>query len=346
MTPDFDVSVVIPVRDGLPDVVEALESVFAQTLPVSEVVVVDDGSTDGSGDDIEQRYPGRVRVMRGEYGSAAAARNAGLRTVRTEWVAFLDADDLWFPEKLEVARQRLLAAPGADWFFSDGAFRTLEGQLHASWFANHAELTEPWCDAPVEQLFGVNFVLTSSVVVRRAAVEAAGGFDERLTHAEDLDLWIKLSRRGLATASRRALVRYQHREGGLTRQTENRLRCGALLFSWLREDPALPPRLRRLARRREVLYRYKLGLAYLREGRRRDSLREFAGAWLFPDRALPVVLAVGTALLPGGWFQRLRTFGPAVSTATPLVATPIVKLKGWAPGATGGARAVAREERS
>jgi glycosyltransferase involved in cell wall biosynthesis len=329
----FDVTAVIPVRDGMPDLVEAVESALSQTLPVAEVVVVDDASSDGSGGEIERRYGGRVRVERGSWGSAAAARNAGLKTVRTEYVAFLDADDLWFPDKLEVARQRFEAAPAADWFFSDGAFRTLEGQLHASWFALYADLVEPWCASPLEQLFEVNFVLTSSVVARRSALEAVGGFDERLTHAEDLDLWIRLSRRGLATGTRRALVRYQHREGGLTRQTESRLKSGAMLFSWLAGDRALTPHLRRLARRRASLYHYKLGMAYLREGRRAAALREVQAAWLFPERAMPVVYAVGAALLPAFAFNWLRSSRTAVATAAPLVAMPRVRLEGWADGA-------------
>ncbi len=329
----FEVTAVIPVRDGLPDVLEAVESVLAQTQPVADIVLVDDASRDGSAEAVERRFPGRVRVVRGTFGSAGAARNAGVKAARTAFVAFLDADDLWFPEKLEVARQKLEAAPGADWFFSDGAFRTLEGKLHASWFTLYAAVSEPWCGSPLEELFQVNFVLTSSVVVRRAAFEAVGGFDERLTHAEDLDLWIRLSRRGLATASRRALVRYQHREGGLTRQTENRLRGGATLFGWLAADGSLSRRVRRLARRRASLYRFKLGMTYLREGRRREAMREMAGAWLFPERTVPVVFGIGAALLPAFAFRRLRTFRPAVATTMPLVAMPRVTLEGWAEGA-------------
>ncbi|MCC6650944.1 MAG: glycosyltransferase family 2 protein, partial [Candidatus Eisenbacteria bacterium] len=124
-SPEF--SVVIPAHDGLPDLLDAVESALSQSFAAAEIVVVDDASTDGSGDAVEARFGDRVRVVRGRFGSAGAARNAGWRAAKFPWIAFLDADDLWLPEKLAVAAEKLLACPEADWFFSDGAFRTLDG---------------------------------------------------------------------------------------------------------------------------------------------------------------------------------------------------------------------------
>ncbi|HTR96530.1 MAG TPA: glycosyltransferase family A protein [Candidatus Acidoferrales bacterium] len=345
MSARFDAAVVIPVRDGLPDVLEAVASALAQTQAPAEIVVVDDASQDGSGDAVERRFGARVRLVRGRFGSAAAARNAGWRACRAPFVAFLDADDLWRPEKLAVAAECFAAAPAADWFFSDGAFRTLDGQLHASWFGLYADLAEPWCGAPLAQLFEVNFVLTSSAIVRRSALEALDGFDERLSHAEDLDLWIRLSRRGLATASRRALVRYQHREGGLTRQTESRLRGGIALFSRLAADVALPPALRRSAARRASLYRYKLALNALRAGRRAEARGGFASAWHFPERTVPVALGLAATLLPPALFGRLRGRRAAVAAVTPMVAVRRVVLRGWDDRAVPRAAGEARRER-
>ncbi len=241
--------------------------------------------------------------------------------------------DPWLEGKLATAAAAFAAQPHADWFFSDGAFRTVDGQWHASWFGLYADVAEPYVGSPVEQLFEVNFVLTSSTVVRRAALEAVGGFDESLSHAEDLDLWIKLSRRGAAVASRRALVRYQHKEGGLTRQLERRLSGGARLFGRLAADRALAPPLRRRARRREALYAFKLGVAALREGRAAEARRHFGRAWVFPERVVPVATAFLAACLPAPLFARLRGVRAAKQAALPMMAVRRVRLQSAAAAA-------------
>ncbi len=303
MSARFPVSVVIPVRDGLPDVLDAVASALAQSAPPLEVVVVDDGSRDGSGDAIEARFGGapgpEVRVLRGRFGSAGAARNAGWRAARGEWVAFLDADDLWFAEKLATAETLLARFPEAGWFFSDGAFRTVDGQLRTSWFSDWARVPEPYFGRPLEALLQVNFILTSSVVVRRDRLEASGGFDEGMTHAEDVDLWIRLARRSPAAATARSLVRYQHRPGGLTRSTVARLEGNATLYERLGRDTALDPELRALARRRAALSRLKLAHTAIKRGEGATARRHLAHAW-GGGRLSVIAAAWAYSLMPAG----------------------------------------------
>ncbi|MEO5989207.1 MAG: glycosyltransferase family A protein [Candidatus Eisenbacteria bacterium] len=327
MKPGERISVVIPAHNGLPDLLQAVQSVLNQTEQPHELIVVDDASVDGGGEAVVQRFGDAVQVLTGHFGSASAARNAGWRAANGEWIAFLDADDVWFPEKLRVASELLRAAPHADWFFSDGEFLTLDGQLHDSWFGLYADITEPYCGSPLAQLFEVNFVLTSSTVVRRSALEANHGFDETLTHAEDLDLWVKLSRRGSATASGRPLLRYQHREGGLSRQTENRLSGGAKLFDRLSVDAALTPALRRLALRRASMYHFKLALHALRQGKQAQARDRFRRSWLFPDRVKPVLFGYAAACIPAAWFAGLRRHSAARAVAKPLAALRRVNLQ-------------------
>jgi glycosyltransferase involved in cell wall biosynthesis len=324
---------VIPAHDGLPDVLDAVGSALSQSRGPAEVIVVDDRSQDGTGDAVERRFGAAVRVVRGHFGSAAAARNAGWRAATAEWVAFLDADDLWFPDKLATASAALDAAPAARWGFSDGTFRTLEGELRESWLEPLAEVPEDYVGQPVAELIEVNFVLTSSVVVARAALAETGGFDETLSHAEDVDLWIRLARRWPAAGCRRALVRYQHRPGGLTRQVESRLGGDVALYRRLSEDVGLAAPLRRAARRREALAQFKLALNDLRDGRPADARQRLPRAWMFPERAVPVLSLALSALLPPSWFARLRRRGWAKRGAGPMAALRRVTLR---PGGTPG----------
>ena len=306
MSGRFECAVAIPARNGLPDVLEAIESARAQTLAPVEIVLADDGSSDGTVEAVAARFGDAVRVVRGPFGGAGAARNAAWRASRAPWVAFLDADDLWYPEKLTTAARRIEQEPGVRWFFSDGAFRTLEGDTMSSWLERWAELEEPYRGQPVAELIEVNFILTSSVVAHRALLETIGGFDTSLSHAEDLKLWIELARRAPAAASAEKLVRYQHRPGGLTRQVEARLLGDVRLFEDLAADDSLAPALRRRARVRVALSRYKLAVAALRDQRPAEARRHLPGAWLVPERTLSVLAVAAATLLPPALLGRLR----------------------------------------
>jgi hypothetical protein len=333
-----DAAVVIPVRNGLPDVLDAIESALTQQPAPAEVIVVEDASTDGTGEAIRARFGERVTVMGGRFGNAGAARNAGWRAARARWVAF-DADDVWYPGKLQAALELLAHHPEAAWFFSDGRFRTLDGEWHESWFALYADLPDPYLGQPVAELLDVNFVLPSSVVVRRDALQAAGGFDETMSHAEDRDLWIRLARRWPAVATTRPFVRYQHLPSGLTRNIEARLSGNAQLFNRLAADPTLAPELRRSARQYASQAAFKLAWCALRERRRADARRALARAWLFPERALPVAMAWAATMLPEPLLEAVWGRGWARGPVTaPVLRTRRVVLGPGAGSAGGEAR--------
>jgi glycosyltransferase involved in cell wall biosynthesis len=170
----FDVAVVVPVRDGAAYLAEALASVFAQDVPPAEVVVVDDGSSDGSAD-VARAADGRVRVLTQVPAGAGAARNRGVAATRAPWIAFLDADDRWSPGKLRRQRDAIAALPGA--VASIGTIR--------QFFSPELGRT----DAPAPEL--VVGVSPITLVVRREVFDAVGGYATDLRASEAAAWWTR-----------------------------------------------------------------------------------------------------------------------------------------------------------
>jgi glycosyltransferase involved in cell wall biosynthesis len=191
VTPRF--SVVTPAYDAEATIGRAIASVVAQTLPDWELIVADDGSTDGTADLVESLSDPRVRLLRGVHGGLpAAARNRAIREARAEYVAFLDADDLWYPQKLERVAALLDRSPEADVVCHD--MRVVAGGLPAGLRAYRSDGSGFY-----EQLaYRANFLSTSAVTVRLAALRAAGMFPEVPGEpiAEDYALWLRLAQMG------------------------------------------------------------------------------------------------------------------------------------------------------
>jgi glycosyltransferase involved in cell wall biosynthesis len=182
------VSVVIPCFNQGHYLAEAIESVLAQTLPASEIVVVDDGSDDNSFE-VAGRYETVVRMRQRNRG-VAAARNAGWRAADSEYLVFLDADDRLLPKALEIGAGVLARRPHIA--FVSGLSRDIgdDGQVIPG-------LRQPLVsqDHYLRLLEDCFIWSGSSIVYRRSAVEAVGGFDESLAAADDYELYLRLARR-------------------------------------------------------------------------------------------------------------------------------------------------------
>jgi glycosyltransferase involved in cell wall biosynthesis len=181
------VSVIIPAHNAAPFVAATLDSALAQTLDDLEIIVVDDGSTDGTAE-VLTGYRDRIRVLHQEPSGPSSARNRGAEVARGEWLAFLDADDLWREEKLE--RQLEIAGEDIDLvhtgteIFGDSSSRDRYRSV----------VTDRGC--LFESLLRRNFVTTSSVILRTDRFRQLGGFEEDLRYCEDWDLWLRFSAGG------------------------------------------------------------------------------------------------------------------------------------------------------
>ncbi|MEH3086138.1 MAG: glycosyltransferase [Xylophilus ampelinus] len=265
---ELDLSVVCPVFNTRPALLEqAVGSVLAQDFGARamEIVLVDDASTAtdtrGSLADLEARHPGAVRVVRmARNGGPARARNAGLAAAAHPWIGFIDADDLWPAGKMEDARRILAAHPDAGWIAGNFAVLERTGEPAPSVPLTDkcaSEKTSAWsrriASAALSRTLANDWMHLGTSLVRKQLLQAAGGFDERLTYGEDWLLFLKL-----ATLTP---LDYSHAVGYILRRQEASMMRSAprmtSRFSRSSEIAARDPALRSL--RREIRwFRYKV----------------------------------------------------------------------------------------
>lgn len=193
-----DVTVVIPAYNSRTTLLEAIASVRAQTCPPREIIVVDDGSRDGTAEAVAA-LDGPVHLVRQANGGPARARNAGLALARGEWLAMLDADDVWLPEKLE----RQLARGSADCILTGLWWPGPRGEI------GHAYRGPLERDALCAAMLQSNVLAggCSTALIRRTTLERVGGFDPTYVASEDRDFFFRLARVATVDYVREPLVR-------------------------------------------------------------------------------------------------------------------------------------------
>lgn len=209
---ESSVSVIIPAYNAASYIHRALESALQQTHPPLEILVIDDGSADDTAE-VVSAYPPPVRLLRQPNSGPAAARNRGAKEARGAWLAFLDSDDTWMPRKLE---RQLAAANDSGVGIVANPTVTTE---HL--FADAQGNRPPSSEIDFEALWRQNCLVTSSVLIRKAAFEKAGGFDTDLFCAEDYNLWLKIAHAGWKVLLlHERLCQWTPAEGNLTSQLE------------------------------------------------------------------------------------------------------------------------------
>lgn len=298
------VSVIIPAYNSLPHIFETLDSVLKQTMGDLEIIVVDDGSTDGTADTVSG-YDPRIRVLRQENQGIAAARNAGLAAARGRYLAFFDHDDIWHPGKLQAQLAIFAAHPEFGVVISD-FIRWPGGELPPEFDAPlHPEALNPRLTGFVYHEFVLDNQLFGTVLFRREIVEQVGAFDPTLPPSDDWDYMIRASRITQFAMMRDKTTLYRTHEGQTSKRVspvntrvlfrERTLsRFGMQSPDGTRVDP------QRLRHYQYLAY-LSFGADHFRSGDPQVALQAFLGgirnkpwapkAYLYAIQTLPKVLA-------------------------------------------------------
>lgn len=209
------ISVVIPLYNKEKQIAYTLQSVFEQTFQDFEIVVVDDGSTDNSVEEVEKFDDSRIRLIHQTNAGVSAARNRGIEEARGELIAFLDADDEWMPEYLATQYGLYQKYPECSVYACNYEFRDSEEKVTPTIIrklpfegedgilSNYFEVAS--CSHPP--------LWTSAVVIKKSAIQAIGGFPIGIKSGEDLLTWARLAVSGTIAYSRKSLAMFIRDEG-------------------------------------------------------------------------------------------------------------------------------------
>ncbi len=278
------ISVIIPAYNAAPYIAEAIESCLNQTRPPDEIIVVDDGSSDDTAS-IAASFSPSVRLIRQKNAGVSAARNLAVESSSGEWIAFLDADDWFYPQKLELQERCAEQNPDAVLIYTAVQSVFLDGVKTGPIFT-------PPEDLESELRYRCPFHICS-VIMRRDAFDAIGGFDPTLRCIEDWDLWLRLAARfSLKTfaAVTEPLVAYRAVPGSLS---SNAMRMFKARFAQIDIRSLYGVSgLRRFLLRRKIyaFHRYDTSIVLREEGSPSDLsfILKSLLLWPLPEKLLPM----------------------------------------------------------
>jgi glycosyltransferase involved in cell wall biosynthesis len=297
-------SIVIPVYNGASFIAETVKACLHQTYRDFEVIVVNDGSKDGTEAELAQ-FGDTIRVISIPNGGVSNARNVGVRASLGQYVAFLDADDIWYPDKLERHLGAMLKYPEVGFSCSNYRVRyqSVDATVHFDQFKGDPQLT---FDRPIDGdtvfqvLIRCNFVGTcSNVIARRDLLEAAGLFDTTLRQAEDYDLWLRCALRSpFLVLSDILLVKVTH-DTNLTNNLVETWQYHEKVLVMLLESDAIKarPNLRKSVHHELSVVRYIIGNRLFNRGQSRDCFGYFVAG-------LRSQWSVGNVVAFAGHFSR------------------------------------------
>lgn len=271
------ISVIIPAFNAENYITDALESVFKQTLRVDEIIVVDDGSTDKTVEVVERSSESsnrEVKIISQDNFGAAKARNAGIKIAQGEWIAFLDADDLWRADKLKLQFDRLNVEPEAKMVFSDMSHQVAGKVVFNSYL--HEKKYSFLSEGQIySNLLHENFVFTPTVVVQKSILDELGGFDEKLQIAEDYDLWLRIANKNEILFVDEPLVVRRRTGENITDDKVEYIRNHICLWQKLLKDSVTQEEHYKIIQEKLKECHFNLGYELFHVGQRKESCYHF-----------------------------------------------------------------------
>jgi hypothetical protein len=268
-----EVAVVMPAYNSARFLPRAIESIFAQTCQSFRIFVIDDGSTDET-DIVMRNYSDRVTYIQQTHAGAAAARNRGIAVSKSRFVAFLDADDIWLPNKLEQQLDLLHCHPSVGLACSGFL---LNDRIYTA-RVSHVSPNE----SCFEQLLHDCFISTPTVIVRRECLNEVGSFHELLKVSEDYNLWLRIASQWPVAAIPEVLVHCNTTSEGLSSTTglEERMQYGIDALEHVQSScTELNDREQRALRKIIVSRYYAVGSYHLERSNRVAARHALARAW-------------------------------------------------------------------
>lgn len=206
------VSVIIPTYNRKNIILDAIQSILNQTVKDSEIIVVDDGSTDGTKEYLAfLNLP--IKIISKENGGVSGARNAGIKSAQGTYIAFLDSDDIWLPEKLEQQIAYITIHPNTALVYTD-EYIEVNGETQQKTRFERANLTDDQKNNFLLSGFVQHTPIhTSTVMVKKSVLDEVGYFNENLKIHEDTELWNRISRKYIFGFINIPLATFRYKDG-------------------------------------------------------------------------------------------------------------------------------------
>lgn len=311
------VSVIIPTYNRADYVCEAIDSVLAQTFQDIEVIIVDDGSTDRT-QEVLEAYEDRIRVYRQDNAGVSAARNKGIELAYGDWIAFLDSDDRWLPEKLQRQMAFIAAHPDVVGHTVNSKFVNLPDEKADNSFANcgffpekeEDVLTRPF----LTQLVHSSVAMPPAFMCRKEAAVRAGLFDTRLSISEDYDFLCRMAAQGPWGYCRRELIEVLRREETMSHLSNSRLSDSVRSYTALKyvyhkflKELSLTAEESVAVRQLQAKTLFGLGTGLLAEGQCLQARSELQEGMVLADNSRKFKIAIFISHLPAicaKWLMR------------------------------------------